>query len=252
MLPEIKLFGLLIPTYFAWLSLVFSLGIYLVVLKSEKDPRWITPTDALNATFWILIPGLVFARLLHVVWESPAIYAEDFLRIFMIWNGGFVYFGGLMGGLLGLYFFCKSQRLRFYKFTDFFAPVIALGYGFGRFACFLAGCCYGNYCDLPWAIQGRHPVQLYSLALEVLHGSILFFANQKWKLQKNEGIVSGIFLIVHGGIRFGTEFYRADFRGDFILGLSISSWISLCLIVAGSVILIKASKGNQAIAGTSK
>lgn len=252
MLPEIKLFGLLIPTYFAWLSLVFSLGIYLVVWKAEKELRWITPTDALNATFWILLPGFVFARLLHVLWESPEIYLEDFSRILMIWNGGFVYYGGLLGGLLGLYFFCRSQRLRFFKFTDFFAPVLALGYGLGRFACFLAGCCYGNYCDLPWAAQGRHPVQLYSLFLEVLHGCILYFANQRRNLQRNEGVISGIFLIVHGGIRFGTEFFRADFRGEFISGLSISSWISLFLIAAGSVILIRSHRSAQTSAGTLK
>lgn len=245
MYPEINLFGTVVPTYFAWLSLVYTLMIFATVRKAELDIKHIprskpavTPVHALNVCFWIMVPAFVGARLLHVAWESPEIYAEDWTRIFMVWNGGFVYYGGFAAAVAGVYGYARWNKKPFFLFGDFLAPLAAFGYGWGRFACFLAGCCYGEYCDLAWAAQGRNPVQIYSLVLEVTHGLVLWWLSRRPFFAAVPGRVSAVFLIVHGSIRFVLEFYRADFRGEFIAGLSISSWISLVLIAAGAMILL--------------
>lgn len=244
MLPEIKFFGILIPTYFGFLSALYCVLLILVVKKTEKENS-LNPTQVLNACFWIMVPAFVGARILHVLWESPEIYYQDWHRIFKIWNGGFVYFGGFLAGVLGLWGYTKYNKENFWVFADFFVPVAAFGYGVGRIACFLAGCCYGAYCDFAWAPGGRNPVQLYSTVLEVINGYILWKLSQRSSFSSKPGMISAVFLVSHGMIRFGLEFLRADFRGNTLLGLSISSWISLGLIFWGGFLLRHFSRENK-------
>ena len=47
-------------------------------------------------------------------------------------------------------------------YMDVLAPSIAVGTLFGRLGCFLNGCCYGDACQLPWAVS--FPEALASLA----------------------------------------------------------------------------------------
>lgn len=239
MLPEIKLFGIFIPTYFAWLSLIYSLVLYWVSKRAEADPKRLPPVLALDACLWILLSSFLGARLFHVLWESPEMYKDNLYAIFMFWNGGFVYYGGFGGGLLGLFLFCKIRRLDFWQVTDFLAPLLAVGYGAGRMACFLGGCCFGTYCNLPWAVDGRHPVQLYALGLDLALGLVLLLLEKHFSWMKVTARVSSFFLIGHGLNRMIVEYFRMDFRGAFIGGFSISTWISLVLIIAGIALQLK-------------
>src|SRR5690606_6314306 len=113
------------------------------------------------------------------------------------------------------------------------APVLAFAYAAGRSACFLAGCCYGRYCDLPWAIDGRHPTQLYAAAWEMGVVFILLGLRPSPFFQ-NPGRIFYLWMILHGIGRFIMEAFRDDFRGPS-LGLSISGWISLGLVITGFI-----------------
>jgi phosphatidylglycerol:prolipoprotein diacylglycerol transferase len=239
MLPEIKFFGVVIPTYFAWLSLVYSMVLYWVSRRAQADPARIPPVLALDACLWILVWSFVGARLLHVVWESPEMYKDNLFAILMIWNGGFVYYGGLGAGLLSLFVFCRLKQQDFWQVADFLAPMLAVGYGIGRMACFLGGCCFGTYCSLPWAVEGRHPVQIYALVLDVILGLILLQTEKRFSWMKVTARVSSFFLIGHGANRMFIEYYRMDFRGALIAGFSISTWISLLLILVGIALQLK-------------
>jgi phosphatidylglycerol---prolipoprotein diacylglyceryl transferase len=168
------------------------------------------------------------ARLLHVFYEEPSYYNESWIRVFEVWRGGFVYFGGLLFSLLFFWFYFRKPRARkFSEVLDFFTPVLSLGTGLGRIACFLQGCCYGQSFNGLWAVKGLHPTQLYIFFWEMLLFTLLLgFEKRKWPA----GHLFLFWIAASSTGRFIVEFYRDDFRGQMIAGLAISQWISLGLI----------------------
>jgi phosphatidylglycerol---prolipoprotein diacylglyceryl transferase len=255
MLPTVQLFGLQIPTFFLTMSLISILILFLIRKRAGhwyKNFYWL-PGD-FNSVVWslallVLVGGFIGGRMGHVLIEEPQFYLERPERLFIIWQGGFVFYGGFF---LSLAFVClflfgkrKKQPLLYF---DFFAPLIALSYLLGRLGCFLNGCCYGKVCELPWAIsitdaQGlvypRHPTQLYSVAWELVVLLILWIWQKKrsfYLLQiapLRMGRLGSLFftwLFLHSLGRFIIEFWRDDFRGPQFL-LSPSGWISLLLML---------------------
>lgn len=222
-----------LPTYFLYLSLVYSLLIYLAWRWAQK--RNVSEIHALNISMLMVAAGMIGGRLLHVIYEAPEYYRQNPLDILKFWQGGFIFFGGFAAAILAGLIYVRKNKLSFLEWADFFAPLGAFGYGIGRFACFLAGCCYGRYCDLPWAIQGRHPVQLYAVIIEVLFSIFLW----RWSLRPHtKGRIFFTWLAIHSIARLFMESLRDDFRGAFPLGISISSWLSLFLMSAALTALI--------------
>ena len=127
--------------------------------------------------------------------------------------------------------------MRILKILDILAPSLAIGHVFGRMGCFFAGCCYGEYCDLPWAVVfddpnslaplgfSLHPTQIYS-SLGLL---IIFLVLIKMsRLKKFEGQIFTGYLFLYSVFRFVIEYFRGDPRMMFFEGLfSIAQVISV-------------------------
>lgn len=183
-----------------------------------------------SLTGWLLLAIPLGARLLHVLYEEPSYYLENPLRILELWKGGFVYYGGTISGLAFCsFFFLKKRKRDFLESADFFAPVLSFGTGAGRLACFFQGCCFGAPLEYWWAVQGRHPTQLYIFFWEMLlFPSLLQFE----KTKPRKGFIFFSWMALSATGRFIIEYFRADFRGRQFHGLSVSQVISL-LIVGG-------------------
>lgn len=235
MLPEFSLGGFVsLPTYFVYLSLLASV-MFVVIWKwaelMERDSK-----IALNLALLILVTGFIGARLLHVAYEGPDYYRRYPEAILMFWMGGYVYYGGMILAAIASAVYLRWVQQSFWSWFDTLAPVFALGYGLGRIACFLAGCCYGVFCDLPWAVSGRHPTQVYALILEL--GIAAFLARKAWNFSHERdpqkrwplGALALTWLALHALARILMESYRDDFRGPQILGSSVSTWGSLLLL----------------------
>ena len=244
MFPEISLFGIQIPSYFLVISLTYSILIYLSVLKAEKERKNIRTLFSLMLI--LIVSSGIGARAFHVIWESPGQYTSDPIKILQFWHGGFVFYGGLLFSAFTMCTYLAYNRLDFFEWTDFFAPIVAFGYGIGRLACLLEGCCYGTMCDLPWAINGRHPTQLYSIFLELILALLLFALSRKSDRQGrfdfgkhifDSGSLTGIWMTGHGLNRFIVEQWRDDFRGPLISGWSISRWIAVIILFSGCILI---------------
>jgi phosphatidylglycerol---prolipoprotein diacylglyceryl transferase len=245
MFPLIRLtpsFGL--PTYLLIISLTYCLCIYLVYKRSEKSN--LAVSLSLDVCLAIMIGGFLGARLFHVFYEEPKYYIAHPIRILEFWQGGFVYFGGLIGAVIAAFLFLHHKKESFLKWADFFAPVLSLGYALGRLACFLNGCCYGRICSLPWAVTfheaglptgPRHPTQLYATFWEL--GVFVTLLTLEKRKQKN---IFVLWLMLHSAGRIIMEYFRDDDRGPLLAGFSIATWISVVFIILGATKLILSQK----------
>ena len=212
----------------------FSIPVYTLVLSFVScacilwiDRRAHSPT-ALSLTAVIFISGFFSARLFHILYEDRIYYWQQPDQIFAIWRGGFVWYGGVLGAMIAALIWCRTRHESFLKWADFFAPVIAIGYGVGRLACFFNGCCYGRYCETPWGAY-RHPTQLYMFVYEIAVGLWLLKREkaQSETERKHPGYLFFLWLGLHGFGRFWIELLRDDPRGPDLGPASVSALLSL-------------------------
>lgn len=233
----------IIPTYILILSLTYSLGLVGVDLRAKA--RDLSRGMALDISLALMVGGFLGARIFHVVYEQPERYWAQPLEILKFWNGGFVFYGGFLGALVATALFIRLKKESFLFWADFFAPILSFGYAFGRLGCFFNGCCFGKTCDLPWAIEFnhpglplglRHPTQIYASLTEfIIMGFLLWY--ERGERPSKRGTLFFIWLILHALNRLFMESFRDDYRGPQF-GLSVSTWMSLCLlIVAGGFLM---------------
>lgn len=115
-------------------------------LVDEKGRRLVLTASELvsDLTFYLLIAGLAGARLLYIMTRWDAEYSHSPAKIFRVWEGGLVWYGGLIGAFFVSWWFVRKHRISFWPYADLLVPVVALGHGIGRIGCFAAGCCFGN------------------------------------------------------------------------------------------------------------
>lgn len=244
MYPTLRLVeGLEIPSFFLNISVGVSLSLFWLVRRS--DLYHLPKKNILDLSLWLMGAALAGARLMHVFYENFPYYQENPLKIFSLWEGGFVFYGGMLSALITAFIYL--QRVHPGKkslYFDTFAPVLSFAYAFGRLGCFFTGCCYGKTCEYPWAVQGRHPAQLYVLFWEA-GTMILLLGLEKVELAKRtrflnrEGDLFILWLCLHALGRLMMESFRDDFRGDQVFGHSVSTILSLALLCISSALLLK-------------
>lgn len=225
-----------IPTFYLVISISITFVLLLIntaLTQNSKIDRKIT----FDLALLIMLAGFAGGRLAHVFYEEFSFYQEFPLEIFKFWKGGFVFYGGFITSLIAVTAYLKFKKQNFYFWADFLAPYLGLTYAFGRMGCFFEGCCYGSHCELPWAIAGRHPTQLYMVLAELILIAALVVLSKNRKLKT--GLVFLLWVAGHAVNRFVIEFYREDDRGALISGLSISQWISALLFLSALYLLRK-------------
>jgi phosphatidylglycerol:prolipoprotein diacylglycerol transferase len=238
--PFLRIGSVEIPTYHLLISLALCVAVFYLRSRTRLNTRSGDPFathDALDLAISVMVGGFLGARLLHIFFEAPAYYFRDPVQMLHIERGGFVWYGGVIGGVACGLGFLRWKRLRIRPWLDLVAPVVALGYGLGRIACVVTGCCFGDVCTLVPTYPVRYPTQLFAVLWELLVFVILVsLENRSRKLRtiglKLPGQLFALWLILHAVGRLIMESVRADDRGPNPFGLSISSWISLLLILS--------------------
>ena len=216
----------------------FALAVFLAALKIRKLNIRISLEEVVDLLFYTVLSGFLGSRMLFVLINFEA-YRRNPLLMFKIWEGGLVFYGGLIPAAMVALWYMKRRRLPIWKLADLISSLIALGLSFGRIGCFLAGCCYGRETSLPWAVVFKnpdslarlnvplHPTQLY----DAVNGlAIFFFLNWMEKRKTFDGQIFWLFLFLYSVTRFFIEIFRDDPRG-FLFGdfLSTSQAIGILL-----------------------
>lgn len=196
--------------------------------RRGKDPEMVW--DMLP---WLLIGGIIGARLWHVLTPSSSnaamglttqYYFQNPLEILKIWKGGLGIFGGIIGGAIALAIYCRANKQNFFEWTDIIVPGLLIAQAIGRWGNFVNQEVYGPPSDLPWAIyidpahrlpgfetvERYHPLFLYESLLTLLGGLLLLYIARKYKDKLFIGDLFLMYLVYYPFIRFGLEFIRLD------------------------------------------
>lgn len=201
---------------------------------------------------WCVFGGFACAKLLFWTTEWKTVLKDPgFLLRTM--GDGFVVYGGIIGGILTGWIFCRVKKLEFLKYFDLVMPSIALAQGFGRIGCLLAGCCYGRETEGALSITFQAssfapnhvaliPTQIYSSVLDFVHFVILLVIA---KHKKADGQVAACYLILYSTGRFILEFFRGDLERGSIGSLSTSQFIGIFTCIAGVLLLTATLKKKE-------
>lgn len=240
----IQIGNLQLPTY----GLLIVIGVIIANLIA----LYILKKYALDLCEFIILEAYTFlgaflgAKLLYL-WVSrenidwSQFFDPDYFN--QIMQGGFVFYGGLIGGIITALLAGKIHKIDSILYFRKFIVLIPIMHGFGRIGCHLAGCCYGKPYSGPFAVifpEGSlapsgislFPVQLTEACFLFMIGALLVFL----EIKKNYEYTIELYLILYSILRFVLEYFRYDdARGHFFL-FSTSQWISIALI---STVLIK-------------
>ena len=220
-----------IYSYGAMIALGIMAAIGFMIRLGKKEN--FTSNFIYDLVFTSVVSGFIGARIFYVV-QNYNFYILHPLSIFAIWEGGLIYYGGVVAALIALYFFAQWKKVKYFDMLDFIFPYLAFVHAFGRIGCFLNGCCYGRPCDLPWGIrfpnvEGTvHPTQLYEMLVNFV---IFFFLTRLYPKRSFSGQVTALYFIFYGLGRFLIEFWRVSDGTWFFL--SWNQWISIVLILLG-------------------
>ena len=241
-----------------WYGLMYLLGfaIFMVLGRVRaRDPgHGVTPRDVDDLLFYGVLGVILGGRAGYVLFYDLERFIQDFRTIFMIWEGGMSFHGGLLGVLVALVVFSRRRGMAFLRSTDFVAPLVPLGLGAGRMGNFINGELWGRVSDVPWAMVfphvdnlPRHPTQLYQLLIEgVLLFVILWVYSSK---QRATGTVTGLFAVLYALGRIGVEFFREpDAHIGFVAWgwLTMGQLLSLPLLLVGAWLLYHARHSRWA------
>ena len=243
-----------IKWYSFFLLVAAIVGIGWILRESKK---YNYPKDFIfNMCFWAIIMGFIGARAYYVIFNYN-IYASDPVSIFRIWEGGLAIHGGLIAGLLTMYFYTKKYNARFLKIVDMAVPGIILAQAIGRWGNFFNQEAHGGIVlrstleglHIPtFIINGMyingvyyHPTFFYE-SLWCLLGFIVLFLVRYYKYLKVGGLTC-VYLIWYSIGRFIIESYRTD--SLMLGGFKVAQIVSVIMFIVGILgLMIQSRKGK--------
>jgi phosphatidylglycerol---prolipoprotein diacylglyceryl transferase len=247
---EIPIFGgIKIHTYGVMVATGFLAALAWIRYQSRHEGLAIP--KMLDLAFLMMLAAIVGSRIAFVIVEWRFFFAHP-LDIFKVWEGGLVFYGGLLACILTAWVYLKKNRLNFWKVADVFMPGVALGHAIGRLGCFAAGCCYGQQCDpkawysvvFPQQSGGLapagvplYPTQLIESGAEFLIFLVLAIFSRK---KAFDGQILLLYLIGYSILRIFIELFRGDIDRGFVIPnlLSTSQLIGIILILVAIIVLI--------------
>ncbi len=210
--------------------------------------------EAIDKILFLGVFAAGFGIFMAMVFQAMYDFIADPSKGFDL-SGSMTFQGGLIGGVVGfvavwnLYVFVIAPRAKSKLLSNNmnaslsdalpFIPIgITIAHAFGRLGCTFAGCCHGAKTDAWYGIwmytnEFGHakvvPTQLFECIFLVFLAAIMIVLYFKFKFNYN----FGLYAIAYGIWRFVIEFFRDDYRGTFVGGLTPSQFWSIIMVVVG-------------------
>ena len=233
---------LAVPSF--WVTAILGFVAAFLVIRSDLRRRGMDGDFAYDMILYAYVGGWVGARLFLIptAWD---IFTADPIG-FLLSGSGWVWYGGVVGGLIGVWWLGRHRQLSLLYLADISAPALAIGLAVGRIGCQLAGDGdYGVPTDLPWGMsypngvvpttERVHPAPVYEML-----ACLAIFA-YLWRLRWQSpptGDLFGRYLILSGIERFLIELVRRN--PAWLIGLTTAQWFSVGFVVLGALIVQRA------------
>src|SRR6266567_1985033 len=248
------------PILITWHGVFSVLGI----IAAARLGFWLLERDGVkleggggDGLAWMVIVGLIGARLLYV-WENFRLFSNgQLLRIFALTQGGISQWGGLFGAMVGAYVWARRSKFSIWKMIDAGGPAAMIGLSVGRIGDIIDGEHHGSPTNLPWGVeyvnpntlgqpgQVVHPEVAYEMVLCLTILAVLLPLHQRLKHRLPIGVLGLIYFGIYATGRFLLSYLRLD--PAVFLGLRqaqiASALMVLIAIIAIPVLLRRGARG---------
>ena len=230
------------------LIILIAMGVGIWLTTQEAERKGFKQDDIYDTAMWIIVAGLIGARLFHVLDHWSHEYATDPIRALYVWEGGLAIWGALVGGLIAGALISWRRGWRFPKILDAAAPGLVLAQAIGRIACVITGDAMGKPTDGPFGFAYTSPnamvpnVGVYYTPMPVYEIIVnLGIFAVLWQLRKRswpDGRLFLVYLTLYSLERFFLAFtssYRIIAFGltqsqiiavfGFVIGLAFLEWM---------------------------
>ena len=235
--------------YYYSLCILLGVIVAYILITREGKKQGLTKEFTSDLIFYTLIIGILGARVYYCVFNLDY-YLANPSEILKIYNGGLAIHGGVIAGLIFVYFYTKKKNVSFIKILDIVAPAVIIAQSFGRWGNFFNQEAHGGittYQNLKnmhipeFIINGMHiegkyyyPTFFFESIWCLIGFMILMIARRNKNLRK--GFQIGFYFIWYGIGRFFIEAFRTD--SLMLFGLKIAQIVSLIGIIIGIIIIV--------------
>lgn len=227
-----------------WYGISYMFGFLFSYIFIIKHAKYFNLKKELieDIFFYVMIFGLIFGRLFHIIFYEPTYYFSHLSQIFAVWKGGMSIHGGATGFLGVLFYYYKKHKIDILKISDLFILPLGFVLAVGRVTNFINQELVGTITNSNLAVifpkydlNKRWPTQLFESFKNIVTFEIILFLFYFKKLKKGE--LTAWFLILYNFGRFIVDFLR---EADVDLGLiSMGQLLSLIFGIFGLFLLFK-------------
>ena len=235
--------------YYYSLCILLGVIVAYILITREGKKQGLPKEFISDLIFYTLIIGILGARVYYCVFNLDY-YLANPSEILKIYNGGLAIHGGVIAGLIFVYFYTKEKNVSFIKILDIVAPAVIIAQSFGRWGNFFNQEAHGGittYQNLKnmhipeFIINGMHiegkyyyPTFFFESIWCLIGFIILMITRRNKNLRK--GFQIGFYFIWYGIGRFFIEAFRTDSLMFF--GIKIAQIVSLIGIIIGIIIIV--------------
>ncbi len=228
------------PIY--WYGILIAFGFLLASFyASRRSVQFgVKSDDLLDMLLFMLPIGIVCARIYYVIFEWDQ-YKDNLSEVIAIWHGGLAIYGGLIGGIITCFVFCRVRKINALDMLDVVANAVLIGQIIGRWGNFFNCEAYGSETTAPWRMVigagldeagavGNHPTFFYESAWNLIGFILLHFYSKK---RKYRGEIVLLYLGWYGLGRFFIEGLRTDSLYFWGTGIRVSQVVAAVSFVIG-------------------
>lgn len=249
------------PFHIYFYGILITLGVVAaaVVGQFEAKRRGLNPEIILDMLFWLVIAGIIGARIWHILTPPPSMvergittmyYLTHPLEILAIRNGGLGIPGAVIGGIIALWVYSRKHKLDFLTWADIAAPGLALAQAIGRWGNYFNQELYGAPTNVPWKlfidsahrlpgyenISYYHPLFFYEFLWNLANAIFLLILARKFANWLKSGDLLWIYMITYPIGRFFLDFLRMD--ASEVAGINANQSFMVLVAISAVILLI--------------
>jgi phosphatidylglycerol:prolipoprotein diacylglycerol transferase len=251
-------------------GILITLGVIAATLLARAQAKRFGQNAELiwDMLFWVVLAGIVGARLWHVLTPPPSMVAQGIttqyylthpLDAIDIRKGGLGIPGAIGGGILALWIYCRQKKLNLVTWLDFIVPGLALAQAIGRWGNFFNQELYGAPTNLPWkiyidpahrlpgfeSIAYYHPLFLYESLWDLANMAVLLVLSRRFPERLKTGDLFLGYLVIYPVGRFLLDFIRLD--ASRVAGINANQTLAAVVAVVAAGFLIWRHRPSRSV-----